>query len=73
MKNLLYICVVILLGGCSGVVVNGTMCDQVKSEPNVVGSQECRDYNEEDANKAFDKVVDEKKVNDKDIKFDKKD
>ena len=62
---------VLLLGGCSNFTVNATMCDQIASEPNAVVPQECRDYSEKEADKAFNKVVDEKKVSDKDIKFDK--
>ena len=61
----------LLLSGCANFTVNGTMCDQIASEPNAVVPQECREYNEKEADKAFNKVVDEKKVSDKDIKFDK--
>ena len=61
----------LLLSGCANFSVNGTMCDQIASQPNAVIPQECREYNEKEADKAFNKVVDEKKVSDKDIKFDK--
>lgn len=40
-----------LLGGCS-VTINGTMCDQIRTDPNAVVPQECRTYNEKDAEKA---------------------
>ncbi|MEA1982972.1 MAG: hypothetical protein U9N39_05450 [Campylobacterota bacterium] len=61
----------LLLSGCSHFTINATMCDQIASEPNALMPQECRDYSEKDADQAFNKVVDEKKVSDKDIKFDK--
>ena len=61
----------LILSGCSNFTINATMCEQIASEPNAVVPQECRDYNEKEANKAFNKVVDDKKVADKDIKFDK--
>ena len=63
--------IALLLSGCSNFTLNATMCDQIASEPNAVVPQECRDYSEKEADKAFNKVVDEKKVSDKDIKFDK--
>ena len=62
---------VLALSGCSHFTINGTMCDQVANEPNAMLPQECKDYNEKEADKSFDKVVEEKKVSDKDIKFDK--
>ena len=40
-----------LLSGCY-FTVNGTMCDQIRTDPNAVVPQECRDYNEKDADKA---------------------
>ena len=60
-----------IMSGCSNFTINATMCEQIASEPNAVMPQECRDYNEKEADKAFNKVVEEKKVADKDIKFDK--
>jgi len=63
--------IALTLSGCSHFTINGTMCDQIASEPNAVMPEECRDYNEKEADKAFNKVVEEKKVSDKDIKFDK--
>jgi hypothetical protein len=47
------------------------MCEQIASEPNSVMPNECQDYDEKKADKAFNKVVNEKKVTDKDIKFSK--
>jgi len=66
-----YLLVALLgLSGCSGFVINGTMCDNLSMEPGATMPQECRDYNEKDADKAFHKVVQDKKVSDGDIKFD---
>jgi len=61
--------VILAFSGCSNITINGTMCDQIASDPNAVMPQECRDYNEKEADKAFHKVVEEKKVSDKDIQF----
>jgi hypothetical protein len=47
------------------------MCEQIASKPNQSVPQECKNYDEKEADKAFDKVVEKKKVPDKDIKFDK--
>lgn len=40
-----------ILSGCY-FTVNGTMCDQIRTNPNAVVPQECRNYNEKDAEKA---------------------
>ena len=63
----------LLLSGCANFSVNGTMCDEIAKDPNAVVPQECRKYNEKEAKKAFDKVVREKKVSDKDIEFNQED
>jgi len=60
----------LFLSGCANFEINGTMCDQVMSDPTNPVPQECRNYNEKEADKAFNKVVEEKKVSDKDIEFD---
>ena len=61
----------LFLGGCSNFTINAAMCDKIASEPGSTIPQECRNYSEKEADKAFNKIVDEKKVSDKDIKFDK--
>lgn len=61
----------LMLSACANFTINGTMCDQVAREPGETMPQECRDYSEKEADKAFNKVREEKKVADKDIKFDK--
>jgi len=58
------------LSACSGVTVNASMCDQIMNDPSHPQiPQECRDYNEKEADKAFNKVVDDKKISKKDIEF----
>ncbi|QOY52138.1 hypothetical protein [Candidatus Sulfurimonas baltica] len=46
----------VLFSGCSYFKVNAAMCDQIAKEPNAVIPQECRNYSEADAQKAFDKT-----------------
>lgn len=58
-----------VLSGCANFTINGTMCDQIATEPGQTVPTECRNYNEEEAEKAFNKLVEEKKVSDKDIEF----
>ena len=60
----------LMVGGCSNVAINATMCDKIAADPSAPKiPKECRDYSEKEADKAFNKVVDEKKVSDKDIEF----
>lgn len=58
------------LSGCSNFTLNATMCDKVASEHGTTVPQECRNYNEKEADKAFNKIANDKKVSDKDIEFD---
>ena len=67
----LTIILALLLSACSNFTINGTICEKIASEPNAVVPEECRDYDEKEAEKAFNKVVEDKKVSDKDIKFNK--
>jgi hypothetical protein len=60
-----------MISGCSNFTFNATMCDEIASQPNSVMPQECRNYDEKKADKAFNKIVDEKKTSDKDIEFHK--
>lgn len=46
----------ILFSGCSYFTISAAMCDKIASEPNRVMPQECRNYNEEEAEKAFNKT-----------------
>jgi len=67
------ITLILALSGCTGFSVNGTMCDNIETGPGVTIPNECRNYSEEEAEKASNKLVDEKRVLDKDIKFDSED
>ena len=44
------------LGGCSHFKFNYAMCDSIANDPNAVMPAECRNYNEEEAEKAFNKT-----------------
>ncbi len=39
--------------GCSYFTFNASMCDQIASDPHATVPKECRNYVEEDAEKAF--------------------
>ena len=65
------ILVALSLSGCSYFTFDATMCEQIASDPNAVMPKECRKYIKEEADKAFHKVKNEKKVSTKDIEFDK--
>ena len=69
----IYFIAVLALTGCSNVTFNATMCDQIASDPHATMPEECRNYSEKEAEKAFNKTKDEKKVSDQDIKFDNDD
>ena len=43
----------IIFTACSYFTFNATMCDQIASDPNAVMPDECRVYNEEEADKSF--------------------
>ena len=47
---------IFVFGGCSNIEFNAAMCDKIASEPGSTIPQECRNYNEEEAQKAFDKT-----------------
>jgi len=67
------IVIALFLSGCSHFRVNATMCDTIENEPGATVPQECQNYDKKRADKAFNKVVDEKKVSDKDLKYKKDD
>ena len=68
-----YLATAFMLSGCAGITVNGTMCDQIASDPLATVPQECRNYNEEEAQKAFDNTKHQRNIADEDIKFTKDD
>jgi len=67
------IIIALFLSGCSEFTVTATMCDKIAKEPGATVPQECQKYDKKKAAAAFNKVVDEKKVSDKDLKFNKDD
>lgn len=71
MTKILLVVAGIFLSGCSNFTINATMCDKIASEPNALHFEECRIYNEEEAQKAFDKTKEKKKVTHEDIEFHK--
>ncbi len=67
------ILLVLSFSGCAYFTFNAAMCEQIASDPNAVMPQECQNYDEKKADKAFNKVVNEKKTSNKDIEFEKDD
>ena len=54
MKQIVIVLMMVSLGGCSNITINGTICDQIASEPNTQNiPKECRKYDEKEAQKAF--------------------
>ena len=47
---------VVLFSGCSYFTFNAAMCEQIAKEPNAVIPEECRNYSEAEAEKAFNKT-----------------
>jgi len=46
----------LLFSGCSYFKLSGAMCDKIASDPHRVIPQDCRNYNEKEAQKAFDQT-----------------
>lgn len=66
-----YILIIALLfSGCSYFTFNVAMCENISSEQGDL-PQECIDYNEEEAQKAFDKTTKTSQTPKEDLKFDK--
>ena len=53
-KLSLTIITVLSFSGCSYFTFNAAMCESITSDPNTVVPEECRNYVEEEAQKAFD-------------------
>ena len=49
---------IFIFTGCSYFTFNAKMCDQIASDPHATVPQECIEYNEEKAEKAFNKPKD---------------
>ncbi len=73
MKTIFVIILAFGFASCSNFTINGTICDQIQSDPNTQNiPKECRKYNEKEAQKAFDKVQKQKESDVQDIiKFQK--
>ena len=65
---------IFILNGCSHFTLNKQMCEQIASEPNAIIPQECMQYNEDDAKKAFEGTKNKQQTSDEDIiEFNKND
>ncbi|WP_373035737.1 hypothetical protein [Sulfurimonas sp.] len=51
-----YLAALLIFSGCSNITFNAAMCDKIASDPQAVMPEECRNYSEEEAQKAFDKT-----------------
>lgn len=61
-----------LLSGCANIKVTGAMCDQIESQPGAIPPAECKAYDEAKADKAFNKMKNDKIHSNEDIiKFSK--
>ncbi|MBU1658196.1 hypothetical protein KKG72_03985 [bacterium] len=65
-----YIVSVFLFSGCSYFTFNASMCEQIASDPHATVPKECRNYSEEEAEKAFNKPKD-KQTSEEIIEFKK--
>ena len=62
-----FIIAVFILSGCSNFTFNKQMCNKIASEPNAIIPQECMQYNEDDAKKAFDNTKNKQESSNEDI------
>ena len=67
------ILIAVSFSGCSYFTFNAAMCEQIARDPNAVVPQECKNYDKKKAEKAFNKVVNEKKTSNEEIEFDNND
>ncbi len=67
----IYLLLLFLFAGCSNITFNATMCDQIASDPHATVPQECRNYSEEEAEKAFNKTQEKEESKENIIKFSK--
>ncbi len=73
MRGILLLALAASLGGCANFTLNGTICEEINTEPNTQNiPKECRKYNEKEADKAFHKNKNGKKADvDSIIEFEK--
>jgi len=60
-----------MFSGCSNITFNASMCDSIASDPQAVMPEECRNYNEEEAQKAFDQTKHQQESKEDIIEFTK--
>jgi len=65
------IATLLIFSGCSNMTFNASMCDKIASDPNAIMPQECRNYNEEEAQKAFDKTKHKQESKEDIVEFNK--
>jgi len=56
----IYLISLVLLAGCSHFTFNAAMCENIASDPHATMPEECRNYVEKDAEKAFNKTKHER-------------
>lgn len=61
----------VAFSGCSGFSINASMCDKIANDPHQMMPEECRDYSEKEAEKAFFKGKKKAQKRDDIIKFSK--
>lgn len=66
-----YLVSVLIFSGCSNMKFNASMCDQIATDPNAVVPQECRNYSEKEAEKAFNKTKKKPISNEEILEFNK--
>ena len=54
---------------CSHFTFNATMCNQIASDPHATVPEECRIYNEEEADKSFHNLHNKRMESDESIEF----
>lgn len=62
-----FLIIALIFSGCSNMTFNASVCDQIAKDPTAIMPQECRNYNEEEAQKAFDNTKHDKVQSKEDI------
>jgi len=61
----------LIFSGCSNITFNAAMCDKIASDPQATMPEECRNYNEEEAQKAFDQTKHKRESAEDTVEFNK--
>lgn len=67
----LYFVLPLFFVSCSHFTFNATMCKEIASDPHSTVPEECRIYNEDEAQKAFDNTKNKRMESDESIEFSK--